>query len=89
MNQSEVLDKHLPEFMELMRAKIESKNSQYGDFTEYSTNDLLYHFGNEVKELSVELQKGADNSENIAEESIDVGNLAFMLWWSHTYKGVS
>lgn len=84
MNQAEVIEKHLPEFITQMKSKMESKIPKYGDFTEYSLNDLLYHFGSEVRELSVELAKGPTNADNITKESVDVGNLAFMLWWKHS-----
>ena len=86
MNQKEVIETRLPEFLEEMKSKLEKSSAKWGDFTTYRDQDFLYHFGDEVKELSAELAKGPSNSENIAEESVDVANMAFMLWWSARYR---
>ena len=87
MDQTEVIEIKLPEFIEEMKSKLETSTAKYGDFTGDRLQDFLYHFGSEVRELPREFVEGPSNSENIAKEAVDVGNVAFMLWWSTTDKG--
>ena len=89
MNQEEVIKVELPRFVEEMKSKLEFSKSKYGDFTQYRSQDFLYHFADEVKELSVALAKGLGNSEKIRKEAVDVANMAFMLWWAHSEESTS
>lgn len=83
MGQEQVIQDKLPQFTQEMIKKMEEAEDTYGDFTQYRPQDFLYHFADEVKELSQALALGESNSENIRKEAVDVANMAFMLWWAH------
>jgi len=65
----------LIEFTKEMRNKMARVERKYGDFMDYSIQDLREH-------LLVEFYEWAEakNTQNEAEELIDIANLAYMLW---------
>lgn len=73
-------------FVRSMKKKIEDGTEKHGDFTKWNKSDFFNGLQREYKEL---LEAIAENKQDIeiANECIDVANLAYMLFWS-LMKGI-
>jgi len=65
-------DQTIQDFANTMQAKINLKNSIYGDFHQYTKEQFVQHLEQEIMELR------QDNYS--PKECLDVANLCYMIW---------